>query len=127
MTGDADPVDFEFTVFMLVRADPDRSGLAVAFAREWAQEVLAPILQKNASRVTLGYFDLEYDPARITDIWIWRAKDGRAFRHLLADLKEDQFWNSHFRVVELYAGVEEAHARSYYRTLIPTYATMGRC
>lgn len=100
VTGQAKKVELEFTVFMLLKADPDRMDSSVARARKRAQEALAPILLKHSSKVMLGYFDVDYYSARVTDIWIWRAKDDQAFRHLLADLRKNPFWHCHFRIVE---------------------------
>jgi hypothetical protein len=44
---------------------------------------------------------------------------------LLKDLREDSFWNRYFKIVEILAGVEDAHARKYYRELISTWTDPG--
>jgi hypothetical protein len=125
MTRQATVFEPRFTVFMLLKTAPECLGLTGARAREMAQEALSPFLKKHASKVTLSFFDVEFYSARVSDIWIWRAKDVHAYHHLLGDLRQNTFWNRHFKVVEILAGVEEAHARKYYRELIPTWADSG--
>ena len=112
----------EFTVFMLLKIAPECLGFTVACARELAREALAPILQQHAATVTLGYFDMKFVSDRVTDIWIWRARDVQAYQRLLADLRAEPFWDRYFKVVEILAGLEEAQARKYYRRLLPALA-----
>jgi hypothetical protein len=125
MTRQAHTFEYEFTVFMLLRAAPECLGFTIAGIRELARQALTPILRKHASRVALGYFDAEFYSSRVTDIWIWRAKDVHAYHHLLEDLRLNTSWNRHFKIVEIMAGAQEAHARNYYRELIPTWTDPG--
>jgi hypothetical protein len=122
MMRQANAFEPKFTVFMLLKAAPEWLGFTVARARALAQEALTPTLRKHASKVTLHYFDLEFAATRVTDIWIWCAKDVHAYHSLLEDLREDTFWKRYFKVVEILAGVEEAHGRNYYRELIRSWA-----
>jgi hypothetical protein len=115
----------KFTVIMLLKNAAAWEGLTVARAREWAQEALAPVLRKHASKVTLRFFDVEFYSPRVTDIWIWRTTDVNAYHHLLEDLRENPFWNRYFKVIETLAGVEETYAKNYYRELIPTWPDSG--
>lgn len=115
----------EFTVFMLLKNAVAGKGCAVLEARDWAREALAPVLQKHASRVTLRYFDVKFYSPRITDIWIWCAKDMQAYRQLLEDLQKSALWNQYFKIVETLVGVEERNAKDYYCKLIPTWPDSG--
>ena len=115
----------EFTVVMLLKTVPERLGFTAARTRELTQEALGPILKKHAAHVTVGYFDVEFYSARVTDIWIWRAKDVHSYHRLLMDLRGSSFWTRYFRVVEVLAGMGEADARNYYRELIPNWADSG--
>jgi hypothetical protein len=125
MTRQANTFESEFTVFMLLKIAPEWLGFTLARARELAQEALAPILKKHNSKVSLRYFDAEFYSPRVTDIWIWRARDVHAYHHVLEDLRDNPFWNRYFKVIETLAGVEEAYARKYYRELIPTWPDSG--
>jgi Darcynin, domain of unknown function len=125
MTRQASTFQPQFTVLMLVKADPEWLGLTAARVRSLAQEALAPILKKLAPNVTLGYWDVDFYSALVTDIWIWRTKDVGTYRQLLEDLRENAFWTRHFKVVEILVGVDEAQARNYYRGHLPARAASG--
>jgi len=125
MTRPASTLKPHFTVFMLVKTAPEWLGFTVARVRELALEQLAPTLSKHTSNVSLRFFDVRFYSNRVTDIWIWAAKDVHAYHHLLEDLRADPFWNRYFKIVEILAGVEDAHARRYYRELISTWNDPG--
>jgi hypothetical protein len=118
MTNHANAFIPEFTVFMLVKTTPEWLGFPVARRHELAREQLTPILKKHASGVSLRYFDVEFYSARVTDIWMWDAKDHRAYQLLVEELRESPFWDRYFEVVEILTGVEDAYAINYDREVI---------
>jgi hypothetical protein len=80
----------EFTVFMLVKTTPEWLGFTVARRHELAREQLTPILKKHASGVSLRYFDVEFYSARVTDIWMWDAKNHYAYQLLVEELRDHE-------------------------------------
>ena len=108
----------EFTVFMLVKTTPECLGIPVDRRHELAREHLTPILKKHAAGVSLRYFDVEFYSARVTDLWMWDAKDHHAYQLLVEDLRESPFWDRYFDVVEILTGVEDAYATNYDRAVI---------
>lgn len=107
--------DFEpaFTVFMLVKTTPEWLGFPVAHRQELARTQLTPILKKHEAGVSLRYFDVEFYSARVTDIWMWDARDHHSYELLVEELRETPFWDRYFEVVEILTGVEDAYAKNY--------------
>jgi len=125
MTRQACTTEPKFRVVMLLNNALARERLTVARARAWAQEVLAPVLRKQASNVTLRIVDLELSSPCVTDVWIWCAKDVHAYQHLLADLRQNRFWYRYCKIVETLVGVDESYAENYYREFIPAWPKSG--
>jgi hypothetical protein len=113
MNTQANTFETEFTVFMLVKTTPEWLGFPVSRRGELAREQLTPILKKHAAGVSLRYFDVEFYSARVTDIWMWDAKDHHSYQLLIEELRESQFWDRYFEIVEILPGVENAYARNY--------------
>jgi hypothetical protein len=105
----------EFTAFMLVKTTPEWLGFSVDRRHELAQTQLRPILQKHAAGVSLRFFDVEFYAARVSDVWMWDAKDHRSWQLLVEELRETPFWDRYFEVVEILIGVEDAYAINYNR------------
>lgn len=109
--------DFEpaFTVFMLVKTTPEWLAFSVARRHELGRTLLTPILKKHEAGVSLRFFDVEFYSARVTDIWMWDAKDHHSYQMLVEELRESPFWDRYFEVVEILTGVEDAYAKNYER------------
>jgi Darcynin, domain of unknown function len=103
------------TVFMLVKTTPEWLGFPPDRRFELARGQLTPILKKYADSVSLRFFDVEFYAARVTDIWMWDAKDHHAYQLLVEDLRETPFWDRYFDIVEILPGVENAYANNYGR------------
>ena len=103
------------TVFMLVKTTPEWLGFTVDRRYELARGQLTPILKKHAAGVSLRFFDVEFYSARVTDIWMWDAKDHQSYQLLVEDLRESPFWDRYFEVVEILPGVQNAYANNYDR------------
>jgi hypothetical protein len=127
-TGGRQPCtsDPKFSVIMLLNNNAvTRERLTVARARAGAQQAMATVLGKQASKATLRVLDWQLYSPRVTDVWLWRTEDAHAYHRLMADLRENQFWNRHCRIVETWVGVEETDVENYYREFISTRPDSG--
>ena len=118
MTPKTNGFEPAFTVFMLVKTTPEWLGFTVDHRHDLARTQLTPILKKHADGVSLRFFDVEFYSARVTDIWMWDAKDHHSYELLVEELRETPFWDRYFEVVEILPGVEDAYARNYDRALL---------
>jgi hypothetical protein len=109
-----------FTVFMLTKTTPEWLGFPHDRRFEEVRKHLTPIVQKHAAAVSLRFFDTEFYSARVTDLWMWDAKDHHSYELLVEDLRESPFWDRYFNIVEILTGVENAYATNYNRETIGT-------
>jgi hypothetical protein len=114
MTMQSNAFEPALTVFMLVKTTPEWLGFPVDRRFELVREQLTPILKKHTG-VALRFFDVEFYSARVTDIWMWEARDHHSYELLVEDLRETPFWDRYFEVVEILTGVENAYAKNYGR------------
>ena len=112
------PFDPALTVFMLVKTSPEWLGFSVERRFELLRETVTPILRKHAADVRLRFFDVEFYSTRITDVWLWDARDHHAYQLLVEDLRETPFWDRYFQIVEILTGIENAYAKNYDREVI---------
>lgn len=115
MTSQLPPFEPALTVFMLVKTSPEWLGFSVNRRFELLAEEFTPILRKHAASVSLRFFDVEFYSTRVTDIWMWDAKDHHSYELLVEDLRETAFWDRYFYIVEILTGVENAYAKNYDR------------
>jgi hypothetical protein len=118
MTAQANAFEPTLTVFMLVKTSPEWLGFPIDRRFDLGREQLTPILKKHASAVSLRFFDVEFYSTRVTDIWMWDAKDHHSYQLLVEDLRETPFWDRYFEIVEILTGVENAYAKNYDREVI---------
>lgn len=118
MTSTHTPFEPALTVFMLVKTSPEWLGFTVNRRFELLAEQFTPILRKHAAGVALRFFDVEFYSTRVTDIWMWDAKDHHSYELLVEDLRETPFWDRYFDIVEILTGVENAYAKNYDRPTI---------
>ena len=118
MTTTQLPVAPTLTVFMLVKTSPEWLGFPVDRRFELLAEQFTPILRKHADDVALRFFDVEFYSTRVTDVWMWDARDHHSYELLVEDLRETAFWDRYFDIVEILTGVENAYARNYDRPAI---------
>lgn len=101
------------TAFILVKTTPEWLGLSVEQrVQAFTTEVLPPI-NHTVKGVRSRFFDTEFYSARVTDIWVWEARDHEAYQLLIEALRETPFWDRYFEVVEILVGVENAYANNY--------------
>lgn len=103
------------TVFMLVKTTRLWLDKPVEDRFAWGEAVLEPILKKHGDGVSLRFFDVEFYSARVTDIFVWSVDDRKAYEMLVEELRETEFWDKYFEIVEILAGVEDAYADNYDR------------
>ncbi len=103
----------QFAAFMLVKTTPEWLGFPIERRGELAEAHFRPILKKHEAGVALRYFDVEFYSARVTDLWMWEAKDHHAYQMLIEELRESPFWDRYFEIVEILIGVEDAYAKNY--------------
>jgi len=68
--------------------------------------------------VALRFYDVEFYSARVTDMWMWDAKDHHSYELLVEELRETPFWDRYFEIVEILPGVENAYAKNYDREAV---------
>ena len=101
------------TVFMLVKTTPEWLGLTVEERFGAFKTEILPAITAKAEGVRSRFYDTEFYSARVTDIWVWEARDHQAYELLVEALRETKFWDRYFEVVEILAGVENAYADNY--------------
>ena len=118
MTDQTKAFEPALTAFMLVKTTPEWLGFPPDRRFELVREHLTPIVKRHASGVSLRFFDTEFYSARVTDIWMWDAKDHQSYQLLVEDLRASPFWDRYFAIVEILTGVENAYAKNYGRETI---------
>ncbi|TXN58851.1 darcynin family protein [Methylobacterium sp. WL6] len=115
MTRSGKPFDSALTVFMLVRTTTEWLGFPVEKRFELFRETFTPILKAHAADVTLRFFDIEFYSARVTDLWMWDARDHQSYQLLVEAIRETPFWDRYFEIVDILPGIENAYATHYGR------------
>ncbi len=118
MTSKPTAFEPDLTVFMLVKTSPEWLSFTIDRRFALLGEQITPILKKHAANITLRFFDVEFYATRVTDIWMWDAKDHHSYQLLVEDLRETPFWDRYFDIVEILTGVENAYARNYDRAAV---------
>ncbi|MFD9702689.1 darcynin family protein [Lentzea sp. NPDC059081] len=101
------------TVFMLVKTTPKWLTLTVPQRVEAFRTEILPAIEEKSESVRFRFYDTEFYSARVTDIWVWEARDHESYQLLVEALRETPFWDTYFEVVELLVGVENGYARNY--------------
>ena len=101
------------TVFMLVKTRPEWLAFPVNERFRLLREHVEPILRDCAGQVRLRFYDTEFYSARVTDIWLWEARERHAYELVVEALRETPFWDRFFDIVEILPGVENAYAKNY--------------
>ncbi|PTS79221.1 darcynin [Sphingomonas sp. HMWF008] len=103
------------TVFMLVKTTPEWLAFPIERRFDELSQHIEPVLTAHRDAITLRFFDIEFYSARVTDLWMWSARDHRAYQLLVEALRETPFWDRYFEIVEILPGVENAYADNYGR------------
>ncbi|MGI5503917.1 darcynin family protein [Lentzea sp. CA-135723] len=103
----------EVTAFMLVKTMPKWLALTVPQRIEVMETHVLPAIKAKADGVRSRFYDTEFYSARVTDIWVWEARDHESYQQLVDALRDTPFWDDYFQVVELLVGVENGYARNH--------------
>ena len=106
-----------FTVFMLVKTNPEWLGFPVAKRFDELALHLQPILDRHQA-VTFKWVDTEFFTARVTDVWVFEAADPHEYELAVEELRETPLWDRYFAVVEILPGVANAYADNYGRAAL---------
>ncbi|WP_439662349.1 darcynin family protein [Lentzea sp. HUAS TT2] len=101
------------TAFMLVKTTPKWLTLTVPQRMEAFETEILPVIEGKAEGVRSRFYDTEFYSTRVTDVWVWEARDHEAWQLLVEALRESPFWDTYFEVVDLLVGVENGYARNY--------------
>ncbi|GAA3220770.1 darcynin family protein [Nonomuraea helvata] len=110
------------TAFMLVKTTSEWLGMSVEQRVEVFTTEILPAITAKVKDVRSRFYDTEFYTARVTDVWVWEARDHQAYQLLVEALRETSFWDRYFEVVELLVGVENGYAKNYG---LDTYATIN--
>ncbi|WP_410657815.1 darcynin family protein [Amycolatopsis sp. lyj-112] len=98
------------TAFILVKTTPEWLGLTVEQrVKAFTTEVL-PAIESKVKGVRSRFYDTEFYSARVTDVWVWEARDHHSYQLLIEALRETPFWDRYFEIVDLLVGIENAYA-----------------
>ncbi len=112
------PFEPALTVFMLVKTMPEWLGFSIDRRFELLKEQIDPVLRKYRANIRLSFYDVEFYSARVTDVWLWEARDHHTYQLLVEDLRETAFWDRYFEIAEILPGVENAYAKNYNRAAL---------
>ncbi|WP_433716115.1 darcynin family protein [Nocardia sp. CA-084685] len=114
--------DAGVTAFILVKTTRAWLDLTVAQRIAAFEEEVLPTVRERVRDVRSRFFDTEFYSARVTDVWMWEARNHEAFELVIEALRETRFWDHYFDVVEILAGTENGYAK-HYGTTTPTSIT----
>ncbi len=70
------------------------------------------ILNKHAT-VKMRFYDIEALSGKASDIVVWETDDLRAFKHLVEEIRESDFWGTYVDVLDIIPSIENAYAEMY--------------
>ncbi|MBB5915620.1 hypothetical protein BJY24_004532 [Nocardia transvalensis] len=107
------PFDAAVTAFMLVKTNPEWLALSVDQRIAAFEAEVLPAIEGKVEGVRSRFYDTEFYSARVTDVWVWEARDHTAYQLLIEALRETAFWDRYFEIVDLLVGVENGYAKNY--------------
>ncbi|CAL2056612.1 darcynin family protein [Streptomyces murinus] len=119
-TGETEP---PVTAFMLVKTTPEWLALTVQERVDAFTTEVLPAIEARTTGVRSRFYDTEFYSARVTDVWVWEAKDHHAYQLLVDALRETPFWDRYFEIVDLLVGTENGYARTYGLEPVATIVT----
>lgn len=100
------------TFFMMVKTTQAWLALSPTARFAYLGDKIEPIL-KRAPQVKMRFFDAEAFNARITDVIMWETTELQAYQAVVESLREIEFWDRYFEVVEIVPAIENAYATHY--------------
>ncbi|HUR08017.1 MAG TPA: darcynin family protein [Nonomuraea sp.] len=108
----AETFEASLTAFMLVKTTPEWLGLSVEQRVDVFRTEIVPAITSKVEDIRSRFYDTEFYSARVTDVWVWEARDHQAYQLLVEALRDTSFWDQYFEVVDLLVGVENAYAKN---------------
>ncbi|USX49974.1 darcynin family protein [Lentzea sp. HUAS12] len=108
------------TAFLLIKTNRAWLDLPVPERAAAFRENVLPAIEDKAKDVRWRYYDTEFYSARVTDIWVWEARDHDTFQLVIEALRETPFWDHYFEIVEIIVGVENAVTKNYGPEILAT-------
>jgi hypothetical protein len=107
--------EFEVGVTAFILVKTTRAWLELTVPQRVAafEQNVLPTVKEKVTDVRSRFFDTEFYSARVTDVWLWEARDHEAFQLVVEALRETPFWDHYFEVVEILVGVENGYAKHY--------------
>lgn len=106
------PSEPAMTVFMFIKATRKWLDLSpMERERDWGRE-FGPLLAAHPE-VRMRYYDAEYYTARVSDVIVWEFEDATSYRALIQKLRDTDFWNGLFEIVEIIPAIEDDYIRQH--------------
>ena len=103
----------DVTAFMLVKTTPEWLALSVPERVKVFKTEVIPAIESRVTGVRSRFYDTEFYTARVTDVWVWEARDHQAYQLLVEALRDTPFWDRYFEVVEILVGVENGYVKNH--------------
>jgi hypothetical protein len=92
-------------IFMLVKSTRHWLDLPNPERAAFIESKLHPLLRKRPE-VTLRFFDAEAFSAYASDVLLWETADISAWQWICDHLRETQFWDHYFEVLQILPSLE---------------------
>jgi hypothetical protein len=100
------------TIFVLLKTARPWLDMEPAARFAFIKEKVMPVLNASPD-VRLRFFDTESYSARVTDVVVFETDDLASYRKLVKDLRDTDFWDRYYEVLEIVPAVEDAYAAHY--------------
>ncbi|WP_033288373.1 darcynin family protein [Amycolatopsis jejuensis] len=117
-----EPFEAGVTAFLLIKTTTEWLAMSVEQRISAFETEILPVLKDKAKDVRSTFFDTEFYSARVTDVWMWEARDHQAYQLVIEALRETPFWDRYFEIVDVLAGVENGYAKNYGVEAVTTFS-----
>lgn len=101
-----------YSIFMLLKTTSTWLSLSPDQRFAFLETDIRPILKAHPG-VKMRFFDTEGFNSRVTDVMIWETEDLSAYQSVVEALRESNFWDTYFEIVEILPGIENGYANHY--------------
>lgn len=101
-----------YSIFMLLKTTSTWLSLSPDQRFAFLETDIRPILKAHPE-VKMRFFDTEGFNSRVTDVMIWETEDLSAYQAVVEALRESDFWDTYFEIVEILPGIENGYANHY--------------
>ena len=108
-----------YVFFTMLRATPAWLALSRQRRKELGEQVLGPLLQAHAGRLSMRYFDAEAFTAQCSDLMMTETQDPQHHYFFMEQLRDSPLiTHPYFEVVQIIPTVEDGY-QAYEKTLAP--------